>query len=47
MRTINSIAIPDVAFESAKEAEEYGKQQYDLNKNYKWFVSSIYLEDNK
>lgn len=47
MRTIDSIAVPDVAFESAKEAEEYGKQHYDVNKDYRWFVSSVYLEDNK
>lgn len=47
MRVINHIVIPDAAFTSIKEAEEYGKQQYDINKDYKWYVSSIYLEDKK
>ena len=36
---------PEVAFNSAKEAEEYGKQKYDKNKDYNWYISSIYLED--
>lgn len=47
MRVINCTAEPEVAFESAKEAEEYGKQKYDKNKDYNWYVSSIYLEDKK
>ena len=47
MRVIECIAVPEIAFNSAKEAEEYGKQQYDKNKDYKWYVSSIYLEDKK
>ena len=38
---------PEVAFNSAKEAEEYGKQKYDKNKDYNWYISSIYLEDKK
>nr|DAH00235.1 MAG TPA: hypothetical protein [Crassvirales sp.] len=37
--------LPEVAFNSAKEAEEYGKQKYDTNKDYNWYISSIYLED--
>lgn len=38
---------PEVAFNSSKEAEEYGKQKYDKNKDYNWYISSIDLEDNK
>ena len=38
---------PEVAFNSSKEAEEYGKQKYDKNKDYNWYISSISLEDNK
>lgn len=47
MRVVDCTAVPEVAFESAKEAEEYGKQKYDKNKDYKWYISSIYLEDKK
>ena len=38
---------PEVAFNSAKEAEEYGKQKYDVNKDYNWYVSTTFLEDKK
>lgn len=38
---------PEVAFNSAKEAEEYGKQKYDANKDYNWYVSNTFLEDKK
>ena len=34
-------------FNSAKEAKEYGKQKYDKNKDYNWYILSIYLEDKK
>ena len=47
MKTTNFGVRPEVAFNSAKEAEEYGKQKYDKNKDYHWHVSSVYLEDNK
>lgn len=47
MRVINCAAEPEVAFNSSEEAEEYGKQKYDKNKDYNWYVSSIYLEDKK
>lgn len=47
MRVIDCTVVPEIAFNSAKEAEEYGKQQYDKNKDYKWYISSIYLEDKK
>lgn len=47
MRTTDFGKMPVVAFNSAKEAEEYGKQKYDKNKDYKWYISSIYLEDKK
>ena len=45
MRVVGLIVVPEIAFNSAKEAEEYGKQQYDKNKDYNWYISSIYLED--
>ena len=38
---------PEVAFNSAKEALEYGEQKYTTNKDYNWYVSNIYLEDKK
>ena len=47
MRTTDFSMMPVIAFNSAKEAEEYGKQQYDKNKDYNWYISSIYLEDKK
>ena len=47
MRTTDFSMIPVIAFNSAKEAEEYGKQKYDKNKDYNWYISSIYLEDKK
>lgn len=47
MRVINRTVLPDAAFTSVKEAEEYGKQQYDMNKDYNWYISSVYLEDKK
>lgn len=47
MRRTNFGVRPEVAFNSAKEAEEYGKQKYDKNKDHKWYISSIWLEDNK
>ena len=47
MRRTNFGVIPKVAFNSTKEAEEYGKQKYDKNKDYNWYISSICLEDNK
>ena len=47
MRRTNFGVRPEVAFNSAKEADEYGKQKYDKNKDYNWYISSIYLEDNK
>ena len=45
MRVVGRIVVPEIAFNSAKEAEEYGKQQYYKNKDYKWYISSICLED--
>lgn len=47
MRVVGRIVVPEIAFNSAKEAEEYGKQKYDKNKNYNWYISYIYLEDKK
>ena len=47
MRVVGRIVVPEIAFNSAKEAEEYGKQKYDKNKDYNWYISSIYLEDKK
>ena len=47
MRTTNFGVRPEVAFNSDKEAEEYGKQKYDKNKDYHWYISSICLEDKK
>ena len=47
MRVVDCREMPVVAFNSAKEAEEYGKRNYDKNKDYNWYVSSIYLEDKK
>ena len=47
MRRTNFGVRPKVAFNSTKEAEEYGKQKYDKNKDYNWYISSIYLEDKK
>lgn len=47
MCVVGRILVPEIAFNSAKEAEEYGKQRYYKNKDYKWYVSSIYLEDKK
>lgn len=47
MRVINRTVMPDAAFTSVKEAEEYGKQQYDMNKDYNWYISSVYLENKK
>lgn len=47
MRTTDFGIRPEVAFNSAKEAEEYGKQKYNKNEDYNWYISSIYLEDNK
>lgn len=38
---------PDAAFNSSKEAEEYGKQKYDANGDHNWYVSQTYLEDKK
>lgn len=47
MRRTDSGVLPEVAFNSSKEAQEYGKQKYDKNKDYNWYISCIYLEDNK
>lgn len=47
MRRTNFGVRPEVAFNSSKEAEEYGKQKYDKNKDYNWYISSICLEDKK
>ena len=47
MRETDFGRIPVAEFNSAKEAKEYGKQKYDKNKDYNWYVSSIYLEDKK
>ena len=47
MRVIECTVVPEVAFNSAKEVEEYGKQKYDKNKDYNWYILSIYLEDKK
>lgn len=47
MRTSDFGVRPEVAFNSAKEAEEYGKQKYDANKDYNWYVSQVYLEDKE
>ena len=47
MRTTSFGTMPVVAFNSVKEAEEYGKQKYDVNKDYNWYVSVVDLEDKK
>lgn len=47
MRVMGRTVMPNVAFTSVKEAEEYGKQQYDMNKDYNWYISSVYLENKK
>ena len=47
MRIVGLIVVPEIAFNSAKEAEEYGKQKYDKNKAYNLYISSSYLEDKK
>lgn len=47
MRTTSFGTMPVVAFNSVKEAEEYGKQKYDVNKDYNWYVSAVDLEDKK
>ena len=47
MRVVDCREMPVVAFNSAKEAEEYGKQKYDKNENYNWYISCIYLEDKE
>ena len=47
MRRTNFGVRPEVAFNSSKEADKYGKQKYDKNKDYNWYISSISLEDNK
>ena len=47
MRETDFGKMPVIAFNSAKEAEEYGKQKYDKNKDYNWYISSVCLEDNK
>lgn len=47
MRTTIFGIRPEVAFNSAKEAEEYGKQKYDVNGDYNWCVSNTFLEDKK
>lgn len=44
MRKTNFGVRPEVAFNSAKEAEEYGKQKYDANGDYNWYVSNTFLE---
>ena len=38
---------PEVAFNFAKEAVEYGKQKYDVNGAYNWYVSNTFLKDEK
>ena len=47
IRVVGRIVVPEIAFNSAKEAEEYGKQKYDANKDYNWYVSTTFLEDKK
>lgn len=47
MRTTDFGRVPEVAFNSSKEAEEYGKQKYDKNNDHNWYISCIYLENNK
>ena len=47
MRTTNFGVQPEVAFNSDKEAEEYGKQKYDANGDHNWYVSQTYLEDKE
>lgn len=47
MRETNFGIRPEVAFNSAKEAEEYGKQKYDANGDHNWYVSNTFLEDKK
>lgn len=47
MRETNFGIRPEVAFNSAKEAEEYGKQKYDANGDYNWYVSNTFLEYEK
>lgn len=47
MRTTDFGGMPVVAFNSVKEAEEYGKQKYDANGDHNWYVSGVYLEDKK
>lgn len=39
--------VPDAAFTSVKEAEEYGKQKEAKDEKYKWYVSQTYLEDKE
>lgn len=47
MRVIECTVVPEIAFNSAKEAKEYGKQKYAKNKDYNWYISCIELEDKK
>lgn len=47
MRTTDFGRMPVIAFNSVKEAEEYGTQKYDKNGDHNWYVSGVYLEDNK
>ena len=47
MRRTDFGVLPEVAFNSSKEAQEYGKQKYDKNKDYNWYISCIYLENKK
>lgn len=47
MRTTNFGTRPEVAFNSSEEAEKYGKEKYDKNQDYNWYVSQVYLEDKE
>ena len=47
MRSTNFGVMPDAAFNSSKEALEYGKQKESEDKNYKFYVSQVYLEDKE
>lgn len=47
MRSTNFGMRPDAAFNSDDEAFEYGKQKESEDKNYKFYVSQVYLEDKE
>lgn len=47
MRVGNFGPMSEIAFTSRQKAEEYGKQKEAQDENYRWYLSSIYLEDEK